>query len=67
MKPGSVQAATAAEKSLTREADAYWASTEYVCADCGEESSTNRDWYQDSDDQWHCVACEIADARGIFL
>ena len=67
MKPGSVQAAKAAEKSLTREADAYWESPTYVCEDCGDESSSNRDWYQDSDDMWHCAACLIADARGIFL
>jgi hypothetical protein len=67
VKPGSKEAAMSAERSLMREADAYYASTDYVCADCGDESSDNTDWYQDSDDQWHCVACEIADARGIFL
>jgi DNA-directed RNA polymerase subunit RPC12/RpoP len=67
VKPGSEQAAKAAEKSLTREADAYWESTEYVCADCGDESANNEDWYQDAGDDWHCVACTIAEARGIFL
>ena len=67
MKPGSKQAAAAAEKSLAKQADAYWASTEYVCVDCGEESTNNDDWRQDINDEWHCAACEIAEARGIFL
>lgn len=36
MKPGSPQAAQSAERSLMREADAYWNNPEPICERCCE-------------------------------
>lgn len=54
MKPGSPQAAMSAEKSLMREADAYWSSAVHWCQSC--EAVELGEWVA----PWMCEQC-IAD------